>query len=95
MVLEMGAGYFRFHTQGATLLYSTPSAWVTATAYSVGDLRSNGGVNYYCAIAHTSGTFATDLAAGRWYALPSSPNIYEIPSPYNEADLFDVHYVQY
>ena len=44
MVIEMGPGYFRFHTQGATLL--------------------SGGVPY------------------------------EVPSPYLESDLFDIHYVQ-
>ena len=44
MVLEMGAGYFRFHTNGSTLM---------------------------------SG---------------SAP--YEVDTPYNEADLFDIHYVQ-
>lgn len=44
MILEMGAGYFRFHTQGATVL--------------------NGGVPY------------------------------EIVTPYAEADLFDVHFIQ-
>lgn len=92
MVLEFGHLYVRFHTQGATLLIATPSAWVTATAYVVGDLRANGGVNYYCTTAHTSGTFATDLAAGRWYALTGTT--YEIPTPYTEADLFDLHYVQ-
>jgi hypothetical protein len=94
MVIELGAGYFRFHTGGATLLYAAPSAWVTTTAYVVGDIRSNGGVNYYCVTAHTSGTFATDLAAGKWYAMPSNPNIYEIPNPFAAADLFDIHFVQ-
>lgn len=93
MVLEMGEGYFRFHTLGATLLYSAPAAWNTGTGYVVGDMHSNGGTNYYCTTAHTSGTFATDLAAGKWYALPASL-VYEIPSPYAEADLFDIHYVQ-
>lgn len=44
MVIEMGAGYFRFHTNGATLLFS------------------------------------------------GSP--YEVASPYAEADLFDIHFVQ-
>lgn len=94
MVIEVGEGYFRFHTHGATLLYSTPAAWATTTAYAVGDLRSNGGVNYYCTTAHTSGTFATDLAAGKWYAMPSNPNIYEIPSPYVAGDMMDIHFVQ-
>lgn len=40
--------------------------WVTATAYVVGDVRDEGGVIYICIEAHTSGTFATDLAAGKW-----------------------------
>lgn len=93
MVIELGAGYFRFHTAGATLLYSAPAAWLTATAYAVGDIRSNGGTNYYCTTAHTSGVFATDLAASKWYALPASM-VYEIPNPYAEADLFDIHFVQ-
>lgn len=92
MVLEFGDGYIRFHTNGATLNTGAVTAWVTATAYVVGDLRSNGGVNYYCTTAHTSGVFATDLAAGKWYALTGT--IYEIPTPYLEADLFDLHYVQ-
>lgn len=94
MVIELGHEYMRFHTSAATLLYSTPAAWLTATAYVIGDIRSNGGTNYYCLAAHTSGTFATDLAASRWYAMPTNPNIYEIPTPYQEADLFDIHYVQ-
>ena len=94
MVIEIGAGYFRFHTQGATLLYAAPAAWVTATVFVVGDLRSNGGVNYYCTTAHTGGTFATDLAAAKWYAMPSNPNIYEIPNTYAAADVMDIHFVQ-
>lgn len=41
-------------------------AWVTSTSYSVGDRVSNGTSNYYCLTAHTSGVFATDLAAVKW-----------------------------
>ncbi|OFX03288.1 MAG: hypothetical protein A3E78_12190 [Alphaproteobacteria bacterium RIFCSPHIGHO2_12_FULL_63_12] len=44
-------------------------AWATATVYAVGDLVSNAGTSYVCATAHTSGTFATDLAADKWLAL--------------------------
>ena len=89
MVLEMGAGYFRFHTQGATLGPGTPAAYNGATAYVVGDLVSSGGVNYYC-IAATTGNAPPN--ATYWYPLPAG--IYEIPNPYAEADLFDIHYVQ-
>ena len=89
MVLELGAGYFRFHTQGATLGPGTPAAYNGATAYVIGDLVSSGGVNYYC-IAATTGNAPPN--ATYWYALPAG--IYEIPNPYAEADLFDIHYVQ-
>lgn len=41
-------------------------AWVTATSYQVADGVSNGGSSYICLVAHTSGTFATDLAGGKW-----------------------------
>ena len=41
-------------------------AWVTATAYVVGDLVTSSSRQYQCLVAHTSGTFATDLAAGKW-----------------------------
>lgn len=44
--------------------------WVTATSYVVGDLiwesSSGSRLGYICAIAHTSGTFATDLTAVKW-----------------------------
>lgn len=43
-----------------------PSAWVTGTLYTVGMYVLQGNAIYVCAIQHTSGTFATDLAAGDW-----------------------------
>jgi hypothetical protein len=89
MVIELGAEYIRFHTQGATLGPGTPAAYNGATAYVVGDLVSSGGVNYYC-IANTTGNAPPN--ATYWYALPAG--VYEIPNPYAEADLFDIHYVQ-
>jgi len=46
--------------------------WLTATAYVVGDVRTveASGECYRCLEAHTSGTFATDLAASKWVLLP-------------------------
>lgn len=46
--------------------------WVTATAYVVGDVRTfdTTGECYRCIVAHTSGTFATDLAAAKWVLMP-------------------------
>lgn len=89
MVIELGAGYFRFHTQGGTLLAGSPAAYDNATAYVVGGLVSSSGTNYYC-IAPTTGNAPPN--ATYWYPLPSAA--YEIPNPYAEADLFDIHYVQ-
>lgn len=43
--------------------------WVTATSYVIGPPASfvnNAGSSYQCLISHTSGVFATDLAANRW-----------------------------
>lgn len=89
MVIELGAGYFRFHTQGGTLLAGSPTAYDNATAYVVGGLVSSAGTNYYC-IAPTTGNAPPN--ATYWYPLPSAA--YEIPNPYAEADLFDIHFVQ-
>lgn len=41
-------------------------AWITARAYVVGDLVEESTFSYVCTIAHTSGAFSTDRAAGRW-----------------------------
>ena len=90
MIIEMGEQYFRFHTQGQTLNYSNGAAWSNATAYTVGDIALQGGTNYYCTVAHTN---QTQPNASYWYALPANLT-YEIPHPYLEAELFDVHYVQ-
>lgn len=41
--------------------------WVTATAYTVSDwVKTSNGNYYFCVVSHTAGTFATDLAAGKW-----------------------------
>lgn len=41
-------------------------AWATATVYAVGDLVIQANQIYQCLVAHTSGVFATDLAALNW-----------------------------
>ena len=54
---------------GVTLTdFAVPSnpAWATTTAYTVGNRVSEAGSNYICDVAHTSGTFATDLSNGLW-----------------------------
>ena len=90
MVIEMGDQYFRFHTQGQTLLYSDGSAWSNSTNYTVGDIAKHSGTNYYAKTAHSN---SQPPNGTNWYALPAN-YIYEVPHPYLEAELFDVHYVQ-
>ena len=168
MVIEMGDGYMRFHTNGGTLQpgttpqYSTtktissvdtgtntftssnhgyangtqvqiassstlPAPLVAATTYYVvnatsgtyqlslsssgsaidittagsgtittervyvpGDYVYYPGLHHCYCIATSVGNIPTNTAY--WYEMPNS--IYEIPTPYAEADLFDIHYVQ-
>jgi hypothetical protein len=42
-------------------------AWTTATSYALRDMIQGSNQNLYvCVVAHTSGTWSTDLAAGYW-----------------------------
>ena len=92
-VLEFGHQYVRVWGNNAPVAHPAGSAWATTTAYAIGDIVTNGGTTYYAVSAHTSGTFATDLAAGRWYAQPASGAL-EVPSPYQESELREIQYVQ-
>lgn len=40
--------------------------WVTATSYIIGDVVNESQNYYFCIVAHTSGTFATDNTNGKW-----------------------------
>lgn len=106
-VIEFGNTYFRFYKDHGQIATSGVAAWATATAYVVGDLVTSGGVTYYCFLAHTSsdgGTPGVDDGAGDnepgigtdyalyWYA--QSGTIYEIPTPYATADLFQIKFTQ-
>lgn len=88
--IEIGEGYFRFHTNGATLLVSGAASYNGATAYTPGDVVVQSGVNYYC-ILDTTGNAPPN--ATYWYAMPSG-DIFEVPNSYLEADIMDIHYVQ-
>jgi hypothetical protein len=87
--IEIGAGYFRFHTLGATLSPGSPAAYSGGTAYAIGDMCTSGGVVYYCKAA-TTGNAPPNTTY--WYAMPAG--IYEIPNSYATADLFGIKYVQ-
>lgn len=45
---------------------NNPLPWVTARAYALNDVVWQNNILYLCIVAHTSGVFATDLAAARW-----------------------------
>lgn len=65
--------------------------WVTATTYAVGDLRRfTDGHVYKCLVAHTSGTFATDLAAAKWVILPCLATLHEFIIEYG-AGCYDLN----
>ncbi len=49
--------------------YTVKGAWVTSTAYAVGNVVSETTGTYVCVTAHTAGVFATDYAAGKWLLL--------------------------
>lgn len=88
-VLEFGNLYVRVWKNGALVTVGTPAAWATATAYTAGAVRSNGGTNYVCILAHTSGS-STEPGVGaswqtNWYALTGA--IYEYPTDYTTAQL--------
>ena len=90
MAIEFGDQYFRFHTQGQTLLYTDGTAWNSGTNYAIGDIAKYSGTNYYAKTAHSN---SQPPNATNWYALPADMT-YEVPHSYLEAELFDVHYVQ-
>lgn len=91
-ILEFGEKYVRFWTNAIQVTKPTASVsvWVTAHAYKVGDYVTQTSVMYYCTTAHTSGTFATDLAAGKWV----QQNILEVPTPYLASEVRDIQYCQ-
>ena len=51
------------------------ATWATATNYTAGDFKVYADESYICLTTHTSGTFATDLAAVKWRV--SSPLLAE------------------
>ena len=99
MVIELGHLYIRLHTNGGSLISGGETAWATTTNYSQGDTVSYSGSSYYCQITHVAGVFATDLAAGKWYLMPSTgelelPTLYTSGITYDVADIFQLNFVQ-
>jgi hypothetical protein len=63
-------------------------SWVTGTNYTAGEYVVNAGISYLVVTDHTSGTFATDLSAGR---LLAADYPLELALPYSEAEAFEVN----
>lgn len=84
---------------GNTLI-ATPwrGEWVTATTYAINDLVSESGGAYICIEAHTSGVFATDLAANKWEVFATASGVLDIngltalsaPATGDEVPVYDV-----
>jgi len=55
--------------------FTPRGAWTTTTAYVLKDIVDEAGTTYMCQEAHTSGVFATDLAALKWILIgtPADP----------------------
>jgi hypothetical protein len=58
-------------------------AWVTSTAYVIGDLVEIDGSTYVCSIAHTSGTFATDKTNSKWIIFAAPPATIKTPERFS------------
>jgi len=54
--------------------------WLTATDYLVNNMVFEDGASYICVVNHTSGVFATDLAAGKWELLAQQGSATALPS---------------
>jgi hypothetical protein len=109
MVLEFGDRYVRFHTQGATLLEAPVSALVVGNVVNAANSFSGGQWVYVqTATASVYGvvrdatptTFRLTDPPGNYLDLTrvngpaTAARVYTLPTPYAEADLFDLHYVQ-
>lgn len=70
-----------FAVQTVPMIPLNPPDWVTDTAYVIGQYVQEASSIYYCAIAHTSGVFATDLIAGDWVLQSGvAPLLVDLPS---------------
>ena len=86
-----GIRFWKGGTTATQVQAPTPSAWVTGTGYKNGDYVTESGDTYYCLVDHASGIFADDRDVSGYWNLQTA---YEIPSPYDEADIFSLQFCQ-
>lgn len=75
ILIESGNGYLRFFKNGGPVTVSGVAAYNGANPYVIGDLVSDGGVNYYCVADAAPGDAPPDTDF--WYAMPG--NLLELP----------------
>lgn len=95
-VIEIGDKYLRFYKDGGAIVLTVAAAtaWLTSTAYVLSDLRKNGGVVYRCISAHTSGATTEPGVGADWATKWVADDTYEIASPWTEAQIWNVRFVQ-
>jgi hypothetical protein len=90
-VLEIGPEYIRLGRDGSLLTVGTLDAWDSGTTYAHGALVSYSGVNYY-SLSDANLNYNPSTETDWWY--PLSGDVFEIPTPYQEDELFDLHITQ-
>lgn len=89
--LEFGDEYIRFWSNRQQVLkVGSVAVWFSPTNWTAGTYVSHLGIIYRCLVTHLATTFAADLAAGYW----ETPAIYEVASPYQEEDIYDIQFTQ-
>jgi hypothetical protein len=71
--------------ESVELGFSEPTVWATTTVYGVGDCVFESYKFYICETAHTAGTFATDLSAGKWGEIADFTAVFADASGYADA----------
>ena len=89
--LQLADSSVQLHALGDSVLATMANAatnprgaWLTATLYAVKDIVSESAMTYMCVTEHTSGTFATDLAAVKWLRIDGG---YDVAIAAIEADV--------
>lgn len=98
IVVEIGAGYFRFYTNGGVLLYNqgAAGAWSNVALYSEGAIvsRVSGGeTDYYQSLISNNVGNIPFGASPYWMLLPRTGE-YQIKNNYSKTDIFSINYVQ-
>lgn len=76
-------------TLGAGSQWTPRGDWATATAYAVSDVVESGTATFVCPVAHVSGDFATDRAAGKWILIFDSAGAVPADGSVTSAKLAD------